>query len=67
MNWIFWALLIVGLILLFSPFFGIVQATASAVLWLLGGLLVIAAIVWAIVSLSRVAPTAPPASSPPPP
>ncbi len=65
MNWVFWALLIVGLILLFAPFFGIVPAAASAALWLLGGLLVIAAIVWAVVSLSQAAPITASSTLPP--
>ncbi len=52
MNRIFWALVIVGLLLLIAPFFGL-PSMAATILWLLGGLLVIGAVVWAVVALAR--------------
>jgi hypothetical protein len=53
MNWVFWALLIVGLVLLISPFLGIVEAAVSTALWVVGGLILLAAIVWAVTTLGR--------------
>jgi len=63
MSWVFWILLIVGLLLLISPLLGIVEVALSATLWIIGGLLLIGAIIWAVATLSRgVTRTAPPAA-----
>ncbi|HEY3378526.1 MAG TPA: hypothetical protein VGL77_13625 [Armatimonadota bacterium] len=57
MNWLFWVLLILGLVFLFAPFAGLVAVAVKATFWLIGALLIIAAIVWAVATLSR--PTMP--------
>lgn len=54
-NWVFWALLVVGLLLLFAPFLGLVRAAVSGIIWLLGALLIIGAIIWAVSTLGRAA------------
>ncbi|HEX2948987.1 MAG TPA: hypothetical protein VHV83_05385 [Armatimonadota bacterium] len=53
MNWLFWVLLIVALLLLFSPMVGLVTAALRVTFWVLGALLLIAAIIWAISTISR--------------
>ena len=53
MNWIFWALLALGVLLLLAPIFGVLEVAVAATMWLLGGLLLIAAAIWAVVALSR--------------
>lgn len=53
MNWIFWALLILALVLLILPFAGLVTAALEAAFWILGALLLVAAIIWAISAFSR--------------
>lgn len=57
MNWVFWALLIVALLLLFTPLLGIVAAALRATFWIIGALLLVAAVIWAISTLSRGTPT----------
>lgn len=57
-NWLVWALIVVGLLLLFVPFFGIVAAAVKATLWVIGGLLLLIGIIWAVTALSRATSTA---------
>lgn len=57
MNWIFWVLLIVALLLLVAPLAGVVAAALRATFWIIGAILLIAAIVWAITTLSRGTPS----------
>ena len=59
MGWIFWTLVILGILLLIAPLLGLLSAAVAAVLWLLGGVLLIGAVIWALVIISR-APTATP-------
>lgn len=53
MNWVFWVLLILALVLLFTPLLGIVTAALRVTFWIIGALLLIAAIIWAVSLLSR--------------
>lgn len=53
MNWIFWALLVVGIVLLIAPLLGVLDTAVAAVLWLAGGVIVIGAVIWAVAALSR--------------
>ncbi|MHB9134077.1 MAG: hypothetical protein ACYDBB_23655 [Armatimonadota bacterium] len=57
MNWIIWALLIVGLVLLIVPFAAVVSIAVESALWIIGALLVLAAVIWAISTLGRAATT----------
>lgn len=43
MNWLFWTLLIVGIILVIWPFFAALTTGAAIFLWVLGALFIIAA------------------------
>jgi len=58
MNWIFWALLIAGIVLVLWPFFIIAEAAVSAALWIIGAILIVSAILWAV-GLFRRAVSAP--------
>jgi len=42
-NWLFWTLLIVGIILVIWPFFTALSTGAAVFLWILGALFIIAA------------------------
>lgn len=53
MNTLFWVLLILGLLLILSPLVGLIEATAATLFYVLGALLLVAAIIWAISALSR--------------
>ena len=53
MNWLFWLLLILGILLLVAPLFEIIGSLFAIVFWLLGGLLLIGAAIWAVVVLAR--------------
>lgn len=57
MNWLFWSLLILGIVLLIAPLQGVLQTAVAAAMWLVGGVLVIGAAIWAVVVLSRNAAT----------
>ena len=56
MNWVFWTLLVLALVLLFAPLFGIVAPAMKATLWIIGAVLMVAAIIWAISMFSRAVP-----------
>jgi len=56
MNWIFWTLLVLALVLLFAPLFGMVPAALKATLWIIGALLMVASIIWAISLFTRAVP-----------
>jgi len=53
MNWLFWALLLLGIMLLIAPLLGVLQTAVAAALWLAGGLILIVATIWAVVVLTR--------------
>jgi len=53
MNWLFWALLFLGVVLLSVPLLGVLQTALAAGLWLTGGVIVIGATIWAVVVLMR--------------
>ncbi|MHB0939269.1 MAG: hypothetical protein ACYDCO_23505 [Armatimonadota bacterium] len=53
MNWLFWVLLILGIVLLIAPLLGVLDMTVAALLWLAGGVIVIGAVIWAVAVLSR--------------
>ncbi|HEY3416265.1 MAG TPA: hypothetical protein VGM23_05210 [Armatimonadota bacterium] len=48
MGWLFWTLLIIGIILVLWPFFALVTASIGIFLWILGAILIIGAFIWAI-------------------
>jgi len=53
MNWLFWVLLIAGILLLVIPLLGIFKVFLSAALWIIGALLLIGVTTWAVVLLAR--------------
>ena len=53
MNWLFWSLLILGVVLLIAPLLGVLQTAVAAALWLTGGVIIIGAAIWAVIVLSR--------------
>jgi hypothetical protein len=53
MNWLFWALLILGILLLVLPLLGVLEAALAIAFWLIGGLLLIGAVAWAVIVLAR--------------
>ncbi len=57
MNWLFWALLIVALLLLLMPLGFVLSFALEAALWILGAVLLIVAIIWAVNLLSKPAHT----------
>jgi|GEM_PF-2098671 len=53
MNWLFWALLMLGILLLVMPLLGILDAVLSVAFWLVGALFLICVTIWAVVALAR--------------
>ncbi len=64
MHWIFWALLVLGVVLLVVPSLIIVSFALHTALWIIGAVLLIGAAAWTILTLTRLALT--PATGPPP-
>ncbi len=52
-TWLFWALLALGILLLVTPLFGVLRVAVAMTIWLIGGLLLIIAAIWAITLLGR--------------
>jgi hypothetical protein len=48
MSWLFWTLLIVGLVLIIWPFLAVLSAGAAVFLWVLGAVLLFGALVVAL-------------------
>jgi hypothetical protein len=57
MHWLFWALLVLGVLLLVVPFLGIVSFALHTTLWIVGAVLLIGVAAWAIITLTRLAMT----------
>ena len=49
MHWLFWILLILGILLLLAPLLGVFEAIFAIALWFIGGLLLIGAAIWAVI------------------
>jgi len=53
MNWLFWLLLALGILLLLAPLLLTVGALAATLIWLIGGVLLIGAAIWVVIALAR--------------
>lgn len=53
MNWFFWILLILGIVLLLAPIFVIFEAALAVTIWLIGGVLLIGTAIWVVIVLAR--------------
>ncbi|MHB9022552.1 MAG: hypothetical protein ACYC7E_00010 [Armatimonadota bacterium] len=52
MGWLFWILLMSGIVLVLWPFVALVATGVAIVLWILGAVLILGALIWAIPYLS---------------
>ena len=53
MNWLFWLVLALGILLLLAPLLVAVGALTATLLWLIGGVLLIGAAIWVVMALAR--------------